>query len=190
MKPDEVIPATDKLEMTFFELIKEKHYSKIKVSELIEKVGVSRTTFYRHYADIFDMYEKVSKRLVADIMSEAWPTLTVLMSIDESTIFDNFLITLDKYNDKIKLLSGKNGNGSYFFSRFLEKMFEELEAFPFKFNAEDTFKLKFTCISCMRIYLLSLLKGTPINKDILNICKRVLMISDDIKRYLYLWTAE
>ena len=58
------LSARDRLEKAYFELLEEKHFSLITVSELIRKAQVSRTTFYRHYVDIFDMYEKVGDHML------------------------------------------------------------------------------------------------------------------------------
>ena len=51
--------ATDKMIRAFFALLEEKPYGKISVTEFISRAGVSRTTFYRHYRDIYEMYDKV-----------------------------------------------------------------------------------------------------------------------------------
>ena len=60
--------ARDRLEKAYFEFIEQTHYSKITVSDIISKAGVSRTTFYRHYTDIFDMHKKVAERLSSEII--------------------------------------------------------------------------------------------------------------------------
>ena len=49
------------------ELLKEKSLKEITVKELVEKVDINRSTFYLHYADIYDMMEKIENELTGDI---------------------------------------------------------------------------------------------------------------------------
>ena len=42
------------------ELLKEKSLKEITVKELVEKVDINRSTFYLHYADIYDIDEEVA----------------------------------------------------------------------------------------------------------------------------------
>ena len=49
------------------ELLKEKSLKEITVKELVEKVDINRSTFYLHYADIYDMMEKIENELTEDI---------------------------------------------------------------------------------------------------------------------------
>ena len=49
------------------ELLKEKSIKEITVKELVEKVDINRSTFYLHYADIYDMMEKIENELTREI---------------------------------------------------------------------------------------------------------------------------
>lgn len=62
--------ALDRLEKVNFDMLEGTHYSKITVSDIISKAGVSRTTFYRYYADIFDVHRKIAARLSSTIINE------------------------------------------------------------------------------------------------------------------------
>lgn len=48
-------------------LLKEKSLKEITVKELVEKVDINRSTFYLHYADIYDMMEKIENELTEEI---------------------------------------------------------------------------------------------------------------------------
>ena len=51
----------------FAELMYEKELSKITVRELVDKADVGRATFYKHYYDIYDVYEHIEKTVLIDL---------------------------------------------------------------------------------------------------------------------------
>ena len=51
----------------FAELMYEKELSKITVQELVDRADVGRATFYKHYYDIYDVYEKVESAFLSDM---------------------------------------------------------------------------------------------------------------------------
>jgi len=58
------------LKETFFELLKEKPVSKISVTDLCEKANINRGTFYTHYLDIYDLYDKLCSEILQEIINE------------------------------------------------------------------------------------------------------------------------
>lgn len=46
-----------------YKLLEKKHLSEITVKELCEEADINRTTFYRNYLDIYDLYEKLEEEL-------------------------------------------------------------------------------------------------------------------------------
>ncbi len=52
-----------KIESVFLNLLSEKHISKITVMEICEKAGITRTSFYGHYKDIYDLLQKVESSI-------------------------------------------------------------------------------------------------------------------------------
>lgn len=48
------------------ELLAEKDISRITIKELTDKADVHRVTFYAHYQDIYELYEEVKERALAD----------------------------------------------------------------------------------------------------------------------------
>lgn len=53
----------------FTKLLQEKSVKDITVRELADLVDINRSTFYLHYADIYDLLEKTEKRLLEQIRS-------------------------------------------------------------------------------------------------------------------------
>lgn len=66
------------LKTAMFELLKKKDVSKITVSELAEHADIGRGTFYLHYADPYDLLDKIEDELISRItapdfpMTESW----------------------------------------------------------------------------------------------------------------------
>lgn len=58
--------SAEKLEKAFMELLQTKKRSEITVSEISEKAGVNRSTFYANFLDIEDIENALKKRLLAE----------------------------------------------------------------------------------------------------------------------------
>ncbi len=59
-KEDKVISSNAKIEDAFIECLKEKiRINEITVLYICERAGVSKSTFYRHYKDIYDIFEQL-----------------------------------------------------------------------------------------------------------------------------------
>ncbi len=50
----------------FFALLKEQPLYKIKVSDLCERAGINRSTFYRHYTDPFDLMNQLEEQYLSE----------------------------------------------------------------------------------------------------------------------------
>ena len=44
---------------TFMQLLNEKSFDKITVTDIVNRCGVNRNTFYYYYQDIFDLLEEI-----------------------------------------------------------------------------------------------------------------------------------
>lgn len=67
------------------ELLCEKHYLEITVSDIVRKAGVARASFYRHYDSINDVIDEVVALQEKEILDRFLP---VLLSGDEENITD------------------------------------------------------------------------------------------------------
>ncbi|WP_054760537.1 TetR/AcrR family transcriptional regulator [Secundilactobacillus collinoides] len=47
------------IESGFIEVLSQKPLNKITVLELTEQINIGRGTFYSHYQDLFDLYNKI-----------------------------------------------------------------------------------------------------------------------------------
>ncbi len=158
--------TTDKMVKAFYTLVEEKHFSKITVTELIDIAKVSRTTFYRHYKDIYDMYDKICGAMLQEIFRKLELAFIKDREVNPEEIFNVFSEVIESNNHYIALLSGKNGDRRFFeISLYLaQPYFDVVESL---FSEKDFFILKFVFYSCIATYVKSIIDETEFNvKDL------------------------
>lgn len=66
-KPDSrrVKETKERLQKVFLELLKEKPVEEITIREITERAQINRTSFYRYYLDVYDLYDQM-----ADVFAE------------------------------------------------------------------------------------------------------------------------
>lgn len=70
MKTDARIRYTQMIiKQTFLSLVKTKPLSKITVKEICDVAEINRTTFYKHYHDVYDLLDKLETRAISDLLS-------------------------------------------------------------------------------------------------------------------------
>ena len=172
--------AKEKLEIAYFDMLETTHYSKITVADVIEKAGVSRTTFYRHYVDIFDMHEKVADRLTSVLVSTCIKKVLTEGGSGKYEVITEILCSQDKY---ISLLSGSNGS-RYMFERVYDRIGKQIIP-ALRFLPEETaFRLKFITIATIGMYVKDILDGREHNTEFIEISKKIVNI-DSIRGDFY-----
>lgn len=58
--------SQNKIENTFANMLLTKHINKISVSDICKETGLNRTTFYTNYTDIYDLADKIRKKIEID----------------------------------------------------------------------------------------------------------------------------
>ena len=61
-----VIKTRNNIKNTFIQLLNEKDFEQITVQNILEKALINRSTFYKHYADKFDLAKTISEEIMAD----------------------------------------------------------------------------------------------------------------------------
>lgn len=56
-----------RIEKAFIHLLQTKEINKISVSEICKECELNRSTFYANYADIYDLADKVRKKLETEV---------------------------------------------------------------------------------------------------------------------------
>lgn len=174
------LSAIERLEKAYFELLENEHYSKITVSELIAKAGVSRTTFYRYYVDIFDMHKKVSEKMGAAIVRGCLEK--VICAKSEQECFDSILKIFYSQEKYIVLLAGKNGS-RYFFEGLYRKTTEEFFPSFTNLSEEQLFRLRFMTLSMIGTYVKDMIEGREHNPKFITVCKKVLNFEKTLGGY-------
>lgn len=90
----------------FFEMLKEKDFEKITVSDITNKALINRGTFYSHYKDKYDLLEQIENEMLEDIGS-------FINLITEETI-DNAFSHNKPLPHIIPLLTYIENNAEYF----------------------------------------------------------------------------
>lgn len=78
-----VVKTREALETAFRELIKEFHYSEIRVQQITERAGVNRATFYSHYED--------KSHLAATVLRLGFDEKLSLCDSGESVLCEDYL---------------------------------------------------------------------------------------------------
>jgi AcrR family transcriptional regulator len=105
------------LKRVMLELLRKKDISKITVSELSELADIGRGTFYLHYADPYDLLDKLENELLEEITAHTAP-------LAEGWNHENLLTHLERvwqyiyaHMDTFKVLMNRQ-NGVRFMEKF------------------------------------------------------------------------
>ncbi len=55
------------IKKAFAEMLNEKDITKITVTDIVEKAGISRGTFYAHYMDVYDLYNAIEANMMETV---------------------------------------------------------------------------------------------------------------------------
>ena len=67
--------VVDQIEQAFYDLMKEKDYTNITVTDIIKRAQVSRASFYRHFNSIGEILEYSLRKLFDRVSDEVIPLL-------------------------------------------------------------------------------------------------------------------
>lgn len=98
-----IVKTRENIKRAFQKLIKEKTFSKITVTNIIEESKINRSTFYKHYQDKYDLRESLIKETLEDFHNNIDLSLFKFRnnirnrypSINKSTIIKNFNYLLE-----------------------------------------------------------------------------------------------
>lgn len=99
----------------FLELLKEKPVSGISVTELCEKSQINRTTFYKHYADVFDLLDCMEQEMLAYLKQ----ALAEQPCRSLYEMFYEFLSTIQKFGRDWWVLGSEKGDPALFTKMFV-----------------------------------------------------------------------
>ena len=79
----------------FFELVVEKNYNDISITELTDRAGINRKTFYLHYTSLDDLVSEIEDEIVAEILEKVGNSAE---SLDVAGCIGNFYRYLENCN--------------------------------------------------------------------------------------------
>lgn len=85
------------------ELIDEKGFNNISVTDLTQRADINRGTFYLHYVDKYDLLERIENEIIQEIEEETKHLdSSNMMEIDTSSEPLPFMVKLFEYFRKIQ----------------------------------------------------------------------------------------
>ena len=67
--------AKEQIEKAFLDLLEEKPYMDITVTDIVKKADVARVTYYRNFDSISDIIESITDRMADEFVTELAPML-------------------------------------------------------------------------------------------------------------------
>ncbi|WP_455538895.1 TetR/AcrR family transcriptional regulator [Terrisporobacter sp.] len=113
------------LKEAIFELLREKSYKQISVTDICKKAMCSRNAFYQHYESKEHLIESIINSIISDVLAGCAPTVTSIHEVNQETIrhyTDNILSAVYERKDDIRLLL--DINHLYFCSKLKKSIIE------------------------------------------------------------------
>lgn len=103
------------IKISLSELIEEKGFNNISITDLTTRADINRGTFYLHYADKYDLLEKIENEIIQEIQEQTKDIDNInIKSIDDSNEPLPFVIKLFEYFEEnsslIKAILGPKGD--------------------------------------------------------------------------------
>ena len=94
---------------TLVDMMEEMPFDKIRVTQLVERSGISRSTFYVYYESVFEVLQYVEDRVIDTIIADR----QVTTDISKDEMMDIF-VNLRKSIRTFYILTGSNGSPSFY----------------------------------------------------------------------------
>lgn len=111
---NEELNARQKIINAYLDSLKNKAYNKITVSSLIRKADVNRSTFYRNFLDIYDLYENICDETAEKIVVEVCCKMKEIFAVEPmfekmNKGYEALYKVFTDNKEVISLLAGDNG---------------------------------------------------------------------------------
>lgn len=108
------------------DLLYEKELHKVTVKEITEKADINRGTFYKHYLDVYDLYDKAEQ----DILVDLGMLVLQLESLPSDQFFTHLVDYIDDNRAIFRMMFSPNSTSKLRdrFNRCLEGSFRQVEA--------------------------------------------------------------
>lgn len=117
-----VIKTNMALRKSFFELAKTKDFDAITINELCDYAMIRRSTFYRHYEDKFDYFQKLIQKLLKEMNQKHQP---IYMIDKPATFYSNVILDMLNFLYEHNRLT-KSVLGSHYFDVLANILYEAI----------------------------------------------------------------
>lgn len=110
----------------FVGLLAQKELDKITVREITDAADINRATFYKHYLDVYDLYEKTEREILLD-----WSMLILqLQELDSEEFFRSLVDHISDNRNVFTMVFSPNTPGQLRMKiyRSLEGLFRQMQA--------------------------------------------------------------
>ena len=117
------------------QLLTEKELHKVTVQEITEIADINRGTFYKHYLDIYDLYDKTEN----DILVDLGLMVLELQDLPTDEFFAHLINYIDENRTLFTMVFCPNTTGKLLqkFSKCLDGLFRQVEAEKSKADLMD-----------------------------------------------------
>ena len=113
----------------FMQLVTEKEIHRVTVQDISDTADINRTTFYKHFLDVYDLYDKLEQ----DILIEWGMLVLKLQELRTKDFFDSLVGYVDKNRNVFRMVFSSKAPGE------LRVKFEKiLEGLLLKIESEKT----------------------------------------------------
>lgn len=102
----------------FLTLLQEKPINRITVREITERTGISRVAFYYHFADVYDLFEKIQKQAIQEMVH----ILKDALDHNNSSLFEKNLLAHVEQNELLMQVLIREGLAPQFIFEALSAM--------------------------------------------------------------------
>lgn len=136
-----------------FQVLEDKPLEKITVKEICETADINRTTFYRYYTDIYDLYASVERELIQEIFPEGGLSGADIRSLTEK-LFGAVYGHQSFYREFFRSRMESEG-----MKQVVEQKYEELLAVMHEKGGEESERIYRYSLEYMKSGILGLMKN-------------------------------
>lgn len=127
----------ESIRTAFLQLIEEVGFQKINVVSLAARAGVNRTTFYLHYADKYELLNRIEddilegiENILSDVLKEGVKFAAIRKTVFSAAVRVFQFVSEREY--EFRTLLGSNGDPGFFhekYAKLVERIFDK-SVFP------------------------------------------------------------
>ena len=135
-------------------LLADRELPKVTVKDITEIADINRVTFYKHYLDVYDLYDRTEQ----EILVEIGELILQLESLPADKVFAALIDYIDENRTVFKMIFSPNCKASLpaKFSKCLDGLFRQIEAEKLGIELEDKrlrYLTRYRSHGCMAIII-------------------------------------